>query len=65
MKKPIRRVINLIRPGVPERTAWQWAHSRMGGWAISCSPILITTITLDRLKQRGYRPFLDYYIEIR
>lgn len=64
-KKPRRKAINLTRLGVPERTAWQWAYSRMGGWAISCSPILITTITLDRLKQRGYKSFLEYFLEIR
>jgi len=64
-KKPRRRVKNLIRLGVSEGMAWQWAHSSMGGWAISCSPILNTTITLDRLKRRGYKSFLDYYLEIR
>jgi RNA-directed DNA polymerase len=64
-KKPRRRVKNLIRLGVPVHMAVQWVHSRLGGWAISCSPILITTITLDRLKTRGYKSFLDYYLEIR
>ena len=34
----------------------------MDGWAVSCSPILITTITLDRLKCRGYISFLEYYL---
>jgi len=64
-KKPRRRVKNLIRLGVPQDMAWQWAHSRMGGWAVSCSPILTTTITLDRLKSRGYKSFLEYYLESR
>jgi hypothetical protein len=63
--KPRRRVKNLIRLGVPERMAWQWAHSRMRGWAVSCSSILTTTINLDRLKRRGYKSFLNYYLEIR
>lgn len=64
-KKPRRRAINLARLGVPRDMAWQWAHSRMGGWAVSCSPILITTITLDRLKRRGYKSFLEFYLESR
>jgi len=64
-KKPRRRAISLTRLGVPQHMAWQWAMSRLGGWAISCSPILTTTITLDRLKSRGYKSFLDYYLEIR
>jgi len=64
-KKPKRRVKNLIRLGVVPDMAWQWGHSRMGGWAVSCSPILGTTITLERLNQRGYLSFLDYYLKIR
>jgi group II intron reverse transcriptase/maturase len=63
-KKPKRRVKNLIRLGVEERMAWQWGHSKMGGWAVSCSPILGTTITLERLKSRGYKSFLEYYLVI-
>jgi RNA-directed DNA polymerase len=63
-KKPRRRAINLARLGVPGDVAWKWAYSRMGGWAVSCSPILGTTITLDRLKRRGYISFLEYYLEI-
>jgi len=63
-KKRGRRAKNLIRLGVPNRMAWQWAHSRMGGWAVSCSPILGTTITLERLQKRGYVSFLEYYLKI-
>jgi RNA-directed DNA polymerase len=64
-KKPRRRAKNLIRLGIPNEMAWQWAYSRMGGWAVSCSPILTTTITLDRLKRRGYFSFLEYYLDKR
>ncbi|PKP28335.1 MAG: hypothetical protein CVU01_04395 [Bacteroidetes bacterium HGW-Bacteroidetes-18] len=32
------------------------------GWAIAQSPILGTTITLKRLKQRGYKAMVDIYI---
>jgi RNA-directed DNA polymerase len=64
-KKGERRAKNLIRLGVPNLMAWQWAHSRLGGWAVSCSPILVTTITLERLQKRGYMSFLEYYLKIR
>jgi RNA-directed DNA polymerase len=64
-KRPRRRAINLARLGVPSDMAWKWAYSRMGGWAVSCSPILGTTITLDRLKRRGYISFLEYYLDKR
>ena len=30
------------------------------GWAVAQSPILTTTITVSRLKHRGYEPLLDY-----
>jgi len=63
-KRPRRRAINLARLGVPYDMAWQWGHSRMGGWAVSCSPILRTTITLDRLNHRGYVSFLEYYLAL-
>jgi len=36
----------------------------MGGWAVAQSPILVTTITLDRLKSRGYESMLDLYLKI-
>ena len=35
-----------------------------GGWAVAQSPILNTTITLKRLKQRGYQSLTDVYIEL-
>lgn len=63
-KKPERRRKNLIRLGVDFRHAYTWSRTRMGGWAVSQSPILGTTITLDRLKKRGYVPMLDYYLKV-
>ena len=33
----------------------------MGGWAVAQSPILGTTITVKRLKKRGYISLVDYY----
>jgi len=34
-KKPERKRKNLIRLGVEQEMAYQWSHSRMGGWAIA------------------------------
>lgn len=62
-KKPERRRKNLIRLGVDYHHAYTWSRTRMGGWAASQSPILTTTITLARLKRRGYVPMLDYYLK--
>ena len=63
-KKRERRRKNLIRLGVPYRQAMGWSRSRMGGWAVAQSPILITTITLVRLRKRGYESMLDYYLQV-
>lgn len=64
-KKPERKRKNLIRLGVNPDKAYQWSRSRMGGWAIAQSPILGTTITVDRLIMRGYVPLLDLYNEVK
>jgi group II intron reverse transcriptase/maturase len=63
-KKLERKRKNLIRLGVEQGQAYAWSRSRMGGWAIAQSPILGTTITLDRLKRRGYKSMLDIYKQI-
>lgn len=60
-KKPERKRKNLIRLGIPPGQAYAWSRSRMGGWAVAQSPILRTTITLQRLKRRGYIPMVEYY----
>lgn len=36
----------------------------MGRWAVAQSPMLVTTITLERLKTRGYESMLFYYQNI-
>ncbi len=33
----------------------------MGGWAVAQSPILRTTITIKRLKMKGYLGLIEYY----
>ncbi len=63
-KKPERKRKNLIRLGIEQGQAYAWSRSRMGGWAIAQSPILGTTITIDRLKKRGYVPLLEIYKKI-
>lgn len=60
-KKPERKRKNLIRLGVSQDQAYAWSRTRKGGWAVAQSPILITTITLKRLRQRGYVAMLDLY----
>lgn len=61
-KKPERKRKNFIRLGVDQEHAYAWSRTRKGGWAIAQSPILNTTITLERLRKRGYISLLDVYI---
>jgi len=37
----------------------------MGGWAVAQSPMLGTTITISRLKRKGYESMIDYYLRFR
>jgi group II intron reverse transcriptase/maturase len=60
-KKPECKRKNLIRLGIPQGQAYAGSRPRMGGWAVAQSPILGTTITLERLKRRGYVSLLDLY----
>ena len=63
-KKPDRRKKNLIRLGISTGQAYAWSRTRMGGWAVAQSPIMITTITLARLIKRGYESMLTYYEKV-
>ncbi|WP_375578447.1 group II intron reverse transcriptase/maturase [Marivirga tractuosa] len=61
-KKPERKRKNLIRLGIDKGQAYAWSRTRKGGWAVAQSPILITTITLSRLRRKGYESMLSYYL---
>ena len=60
-KKPERKRKNLIRLGINPDQAYAWSRTRMGGWAVAQSPILGTTITVNRLKSKGYMSLVSYY----
>lgn len=62
-KKPERKRKNLIRLGIEQGQAYAWSRTGMGGWAVAQSPILRTTITLSRLRRKGYISMLDFYLK--
>ena len=64
-KKPVRKRKNLIRLGVSQGLAYAWSRTRKGGWAVAQSPILGTTITLSRLRRKGYQSMQDYYLKFK
>ena len=63
-KNPRGKEKNRIRLGVDQDYAYAWSRTRKGGWAVAQSPILSTTITLQRLKKRGYQSLTDVHIEL-
>lgn len=63
-KKVERKRKNLIRLGIPQGQAYAWSRTRMGGWAVAQSPILVTTITLERLVKRGCESLSIYYSKV-
>ena len=60
-KKPESKRKNLIRLGIKQGMAYAWSRTRMGGWAVAQSPMLRTTITVERLKMRGHVSLIEYY----
>ena len=64
-KKPERKRKNLIRLGIDPNQAYAWSRTRMGGWRVAKSPILITTITINRLEKRGYVSLSEYYKKVK
>ena len=56
-KKPNKRMRSFIRLGINKNQAYAWSRSRMGGWAIAQSPMMKTTVTIERLQRKGYVSF--------
>jgi group II intron reverse transcriptase/maturase len=63
-KKPERKRKNLIRLGVNPEKAYAFSRTRKGGWAVAQSPILNTTVTLERLVKRGYEALTTHYLKV-
>ena len=64
-KRPKRRLRAFRQLGVEESWARRFAYSQKGGWAIACSPIMRTTVTGERLRKRGYIPFLECFLRAK
>jgi len=64
-KRPKRRLRAFLQLGVSPSWARRFAYSRKGGWHLACGPVMGTTLTEERLKQRGYMSFLEYYLKVK
>jgi len=60
-KRVRTRINSLHKLGVSKQKAYEWGNTRKGYWRIAHSPILQTTITCERLKQKGYVPLTEMY----
>ena len=60
-EKPNKRMRSFIRLGISQGQAYAWSRLRMGGWAIAQSPIMRTTVTVERLQRKGYISFSEQF----
>ena len=60
-KKVKTRGRNLMKLGVPEYKAWEYANTRKGYWRISNSPILNTTLNNRYLESLKYKSISKRY----
>ena len=52
---------NLVRLGIADGQAWQWANSRLGYWRVAGSWILTRSLTNEYLASIGYDDFAKRY----
>jgi hypothetical protein len=52
---------NLVRLGIPDSKAYEWANSRLGYWRVARSWILTTSLTNEYLASSGYDDIAKRY----
>jgi len=63
-KKIKTRHDNLVKLGIDNFNAWEYANTRKDYWRISNCPILAITFTNKRLKDFGYLSFTERYTQV-
>ncbi|ENK1243856.1 group II intron reverse transcriptase/maturase [Clostridium botulinum] len=56
---------NLVKLGIDNFKAWEYANTRKGYWRISNSPILNTTLSNNYLKEQGFMTLTESYLKFR
>lgn len=56
---------NLVKLGIDNYKAWEYANTRKGYWRISNSPILARAITNERLRKQGFPTLTEMYLKVR
>jgi len=52
---------NLVKLGISDTKAWEWANSRLGYWRIAWSWVLTTSLTNEYLESIGYDDIFKRY----
>jgi RNA-directed DNA polymerase len=60
-KKIKTRHDNLVKLGIGDRKAWEYANTRKGYWHTANSPILSRTLTNEYLKKIGFQSISERY----
>lgn len=55
---------NLVKLGVENHKAWEYANTRKGYWRISRSPTLSTALSNEKLKKQGFPSITERYLEV-
>jgi RNA-directed DNA polymerase len=63
-KKIKTRHDNLVKLGVNNLKAWEWANTRKGYWRISNSPILSSTLNNNVLEKLGFTSLTKYLKQV-
>lgn len=56
---------NLVKLGIDNFKAWEYANTRKGYWRISNSPILARTLSNAYLKEQGFITLTESYLRFR
>lgn len=55
---------NLVKLGIENYKAWEFANTRKGYWRISNSPILNKSLTNQYLKEQGFITMSERYLQV-
>lgn len=59
------KIRNLCKLGVTADKAYQWGNTRLGYWCVAGSPILMCSITNEKLALAGYFDYPAQYEQLR
>lgn len=63
-KKTKTKHDNLVKLGIENHKAWEFANTRKGYWRISDSPILNSTLTNQYFKKIGFKSLVERYQKV-